>query len=97
LERAYVAPDGPDIRALLGVETGGMTHFEIRASETSVAVAHRTVGEIWYLINGRGEMWRKLKDEEDVVPVERGICTLVERTAQEPRHSVGLTKPVGYA
>src|SRR3954467_6542419 len=53
-----VAPDGSDVRILLGLAGGGMAHFELSAGGTSVAVVHRTVEEIWFFIGGRGEMWR---------------------------------------
>jgi mannose-6-phosphate isomerase-like protein (cupin superfamily) len=76
-ERDYIAPDGSDVRALLGLEGGGLAHFEIAPGETSVAIAHRIVSEIWYFLKGRGEMWRKLNDEEDTVPVEPGLSITI--------------------
>ena len=53
VERTSVAPDGLDVRALLGLEGGIMAHFELGAGETSIAVAHKTVEEIWYVLSGR--------------------------------------------
>jgi hypothetical protein len=41
-----VAPDGSDVRVLLGVAGGGMAHFELGPKQTSVAVVHRSVEEI---------------------------------------------------
>jgi hypothetical protein len=38
-----VAPDGSDVRVLLGVSGGGLAHFELAPGETSTAVRHRTV------------------------------------------------------
>src|SRR5439155_14585150 len=69
-----VAPDGSDVRVLLGLAGGGMAHFELAAGETSVAVAHRTVEEIWFFLGGRGEMWRRQGDREEVVSVGPGVC-----------------------
>src|SRR3972149_5939399 len=69
-----VAPDGSDVRVLLELSGGSLAHFEFPPGQTSTAVAHRTVEEIWYFVNGRGEMWRKLKDHEEVVPVDPGVC-----------------------
>ena len=40
------APDGSDVRILLGLQGGGMAHFELQPGQTSKAVAHRTVEEI---------------------------------------------------
>ena len=59
-QRDAVAPDGSDVRLLLGLRGGGLAHFELAPGETSVAVHHRTVEEIWYFVSGRGEMWRGL-------------------------------------
>ena len=36
-----------------------MAHFELPPGETSTAVAHRTVEEVWFFLGGRGEMWRR--------------------------------------
>ncbi len=73
-ERPAVAPDGADVRVLLGVAGGGMAEFELPAGEVSTAVAHRTVEEIWYVVRGRGEMWRRQGPREEVVRLELGVC-----------------------
>jgi mannose-6-phosphate isomerase-like protein (cupin superfamily) len=96
-----VAPDGSDVRVLLQLRGGSLAHFEFAPGQTSIAVAHRTVEEIWYFVNGRGEMWRKLKDQEEVVPVEPGVCiTLpvgahfqVRSLGSEPLAAIGVTMP----
>ena len=41
--RDAIAPDGSDVRILLGLNAGGMAHFELRSGRTSMAVRHRTV------------------------------------------------------
>jgi mannose-6-phosphate isomerase-like protein (cupin superfamily) len=75
--RDCVAADGSDVRILLGLSGGGMAHFELAPRMTSVAVAHRTVEEIWYILTGHGEMWRKQGDREEIVPLEPGICITI--------------------
>jgi mannose-6-phosphate isomerase-like protein (cupin superfamily) len=75
--RDDVAPDGSDVRLLLGLERGGMAHFEIGPNEVSTAVSHRTVEEIWYFVSGRGEMWRRQGDREEVVPVYPGVSLTI--------------------
>src|SRR5258706_12884513 len=45
-----VAPDGSDVRVLLGVAGGGLAEFELAAGAVSTAVTHRTVEEIWYVL-----------------------------------------------
>jgi mannose-6-phosphate isomerase-like protein (cupin superfamily) len=77
LEPTVVAPDGSDVRVLLGTGRGSMAHFELAAGKTSLAVTHRTVEEVWYIVAGRGEMWRKLGDVEEVVTLEPGISLTI--------------------
>jgi mannose-6-phosphate isomerase-like protein (cupin superfamily) len=72
-----VAPDGSDVRLLLGTAGATMAHFELGPDETSVAVVHRTVDEIWYFVRGRGEMWRKLGAREHVAAVCAGVCITI--------------------
>ena len=71
------APDGSLVRVLLGLAGGGMASFELEAGRTSLPVRHRTVEEIWYVLAGRGEMWRRIGDDESVVALEPGICLTI--------------------
>jgi mannose-6-phosphate isomerase-like protein (cupin superfamily) len=99
--RDDVAPDGSDVRILLGLELGGMAHFELGPSRTSSSVAHRTVQEIWYLLKGRGEMWRKQGEREEIVPLEPGTCISIpvgthfqfRSFGYEPLEAIGVTMP----
>ncbi len=101
VSRDDVAPDGADVRILLGLKGGGMAHFELPPGQTSTAVAHRTVEEIWFFLTGRGEMWRKQNGREDVVPVEPGVCLTIplgthfqfRSFGYEPLAAVGVTMP----
>ena len=99
--RDAVAPDGSDVRILLGLRGGGMAHFELAAGATSMAVAHRTVEEIWFFVAGRGEMWRKQEQREEIVPVERGVCVTIplgtrfqfRSLGPEPLAAIAVTMP----
>jgi mannose-6-phosphate isomerase-like protein (cupin superfamily) len=75
--RDAVAPDGADVRVLLAVAGGGLAHFELGPGETSSAVEHRTVEEIWYFLQGTGEMWRRSAEQEEVVGVSPGVCITI--------------------
>ena len=96
-----VAPDGSDVRILLALRGGSMAHFELAPGNTSKAVAHRTVEEIWFFLSGRGEMWRKLGEDERVVTVERGVCVTIplgthfqfRALGDEPLAAVAVTMP----
>jgi len=96
-----IAPDGSEVRILLSLERGSMAHFSLASGETSIAVAHRTIEEIWYFLSGQGEMWRKLGEREEVVPVAPGVCLTIPCGTQfqfrslgsEPLAAVGVTMP----
>ena len=71
------APDGTDVRTLLQLKGGSLAHFALAPGMTSLAVAHRTVEEIWYFLGGTGEMWRRSGEQELIVPVEAGVCLTI--------------------
>ena len=99
--RDTMAPDGSDVRILLRVRAGGMAHFELRSGRTSIAVTHRTVEEIWFVLSGRGEMWRKQNGRDEVVSIEAGTCLTIPLGTRfqfrafgpEPLAAVGVTMP----
>jgi mannose-6-phosphate isomerase-like protein (cupin superfamily) len=96
-----VAPDGSDVRVLLQVRGGGLAHFELAARQTSVAVRHRSVEEIWYFLRGTGEMWRATGGDEQVVAVSSGVCITIPLGAafqfrvigDEPLAAIAATIP----
>ena len=67
-----LAPDGSEIRLLSQTSRGSMVHCTLNPGQVSLAVAHRTVDEVWYFLEGTGQVWRKLGDEERVVDVAPG-------------------------
>lgn len=101
-ERADVlAPDGSEVRVLLGLRGGGMAHFRLAPGETSRAVMHRTVEEIWFVLSGRGEMWRAHGEGEEIVAVEAETCLTIPLGTRfqfrsfgpEPLAAVAVTMP----
>jgi len=74
IDPTATAPDGSDVRVLLSLGAGDMAHFQLAAGRVSVAVTHRTVEEIWFILSGRGQMWRKQADLEETVDLEPGHC-----------------------
>jgi len=101
LEPTVVAPDGSDVRVLLGLAAGGMAHFALAAGRTSSAIVHRSVEEIWFVVSGRGQMWRKQAGREETIALEPGVClTLPSGThfqfrasASEGVAAIGETMP----
>ncbi|WP_205964685.1 cupin domain-containing protein [Ramlibacter agri] len=76
-EPTVIAPDGSDVRVLLGLAGGGMACFSLGPGQVAHAVMHRTVEEIWYVVSGRGEMWRRQGEREEVVTLEAGVCATI--------------------
>jgi mannose-6-phosphate isomerase-like protein (cupin superfamily) len=72
-----VAPDGSDVRVLLRLGRGSMAHFELAAGRVSRAVAHRAVEEIWYVLAGQGQMWRRQDGRQQTVPLRPGTCVSI--------------------
>jgi mannose-6-phosphate isomerase-like protein (cupin superfamily) len=99
--RDVVAPDGSDVRILLGLKGGGMTHFQLGPGKISRAVTHRTVEEIWFFISGQGEMWRLHDGTASTVEVFPGVCITIplgthfqfKCTGQDPLEAIGVTMP----
>ncbi len=99
--RDDVAPDGSDVRILLGLSGGGMAHFKLGPNQTSKAVTHRTIEEIWFFLSGRGEMWRKQEGHEEIVSVGSCVCITIplgthfqfRSIGDEPLEAIGLTMP----
>jgi len=77
VERDSIAQDGSDVRVLLDLQGGGMAHFELPPGQTSTAITHKTVEEIWFFLSGRGQMWRRTDSHEEVVAVEAGVCLTI--------------------
>ena len=56
------APDGSEIRLLAdarhGASKSSMVEVTLPAGQVSRPVFHRTVEETWYILEGRGRVWR---------------------------------------
>ena len=99
--RDAVAPDGSDVRVLLSLAGGGMARFDLPPGQTSTAVTHCTVEEIWLFLSGRGEMWRRQGKREEITPVEAGVCITIplgthfqfRSLGTEPLTAVAVTMP----
>lgn len=95
------APDGSEVRVLLALEGGSMAHFQLAAGEVSKPVAHKMVDEVWFILGGRGEMWRRKGDQEEVTSIESGISLTLpcgthfqfRSLGEEPLTAIGATIP----
>lgn len=61
-DATYPAPDGSEIRLLVGAAeratVASLCQATLGAGETSRPVRHRQVEEIWYFLEGEGLVWR---------------------------------------
>jgi len=96
-----VAPDGTAVRLLAALSGGSFAHFELPAGAISHAVVHRTVEEIWWFVAGRGALWRRSGELEEVVAVGPGVCATIplgtkfqfRASAEAPLAFVAVTMP----
>ena len=95
------APDGSHVRELLSLPPGSAAHFELPPGAVSRAGRHRTVDEIWFILTGRGEMWRRDGSFEEVVALQPGLCLTIpvgvsfqfRTTGNSPLSAVAVTMP----
>ncbi|AMO24362.1 hypothetical protein GCM10027034_14040 [Ramlibacter solisilvae] len=73
-EPTVLAPDGSEVRVLLAASGGSMAHFTLPAGAVAKAVTHRTVDELWFVVSGAGEMWRRHGEQQDIVRLVPGLC-----------------------
>ena len=96
-----IAPDGSEVRILCRVSRGSLAHFTLPPQAVSKAVAHRTVEEVWYVISGRGCMWRKSGEHEEITDLRPGLSLTIPTGTHfqfrcegpEPLTIVGVTMP----
>ncbi len=74
LEPTVHAPDGSDVRVLLALRGGSMAYFHLAAGAVARGIVHRSVEELWFVLAGSGEMWRRQGQREEVVTLEPGVC-----------------------
>jgi len=71
------APDGSRVQVLLQLAGGSMATFTLQPGQVSAAATHRSVEELWYVVAGRGRMWRRDAAGEQIVALEPGLCLSV--------------------
>jgi len=96
------APDGSAVRPLGSIEgVGSFAHFQLDPGQVARPIAHATVHEIWFVVAGSGQMWRRQGDREETIDLRAGEClTIPLGTAfqfraggDEPLEVVAATMP----
>ena len=95
------APDGSAVRPLCQTSRGSLAHFRLEAGAVSLAVRHRSVEELWYVIGGTGQMWRAENGDEATVALEPGVALSIpagvtfqfRADGAGPLEAIGTTMP----
>lgn len=69
----HISPAGAEVRLLMNDHHGGMAHCTLKADIISKAVRHKTVSEFWYILSGKGAIWRKNGNQETMTPLQAGV------------------------
>jgi mannose-6-phosphate isomerase-like protein (cupin superfamily) len=96
-----IAPDGSEVRILANTKRGSMAEFLLPPGKTSIAVAHRTVEEVWFFTAGQGELWRKNDKAEEIVQIHPGLSISIpigthfqfRNDSTENLKAIGITMP----
>ena len=88
-EYDVVAPDTSEIRLLVGTTRGSLVHGTLPLGRVSLAIAHRTVEEVWYVTEGQGQVWRKQGIHETVVDVGPGTALSIPTGAHFQFRAIG--------
>ncbi len=76
-EVTVLAPDTSEIRVLLRNDHASMAHGTLPPGGMSLAIKHKTVHEIWYILGGEGELWRRTARQEEVVHLRAGVSVTI--------------------
>ncbi|MCJ2543304.1 cupin domain-containing protein [Thermostichus vulcanus] len=96
-----IAPDQSEIRFLVQVEGGSMVHCCLPVGAVSLAVTHRTVEEVWYVLSGQGELWRQQGEQQQIVTLQPGLSLSIplgthfqfRNTGRDPLQFIIVTMP----
>jgi|SRR5215218_6174053 len=100
-EVTVLAPDTSEIRVLLRNEHASVAHGTLPAGRVSLAIKHKTVHEIWYILGGEGELWRRTAHQDEVVHLRAGVSVTIPAGAdfqfrtisEEPLRFIMCTTP----
>jgi mannose-6-phosphate isomerase-like protein (cupin superfamily) len=66
------SPAGADVRLLAGGPSGNMMHGTVPPHQINRATVHATVNELWFVLDGHGEIWRDDGVTSEVTPLLPG-------------------------
>ncbi|MEV7927903.1 MULTISPECIES: cupin domain-containing protein [unclassified Kitasatospora] len=76
--QVVTAPDGAAVFPLLVLDgQGSLAVFELAPGQVSHAVSHATVQELWQVVEGAGELWRRQGGREETVRLVPGTAASI--------------------
>jgi mannose-6-phosphate isomerase-like protein (cupin superfamily) len=97
-----VAPDRSTVYLLAAIDEGGSAVFELGPGAVARPVRHPRVQEIWYVLSGRGRIWRQPGDGDGGITelvmgmslaIPRGTAFQFRCDGEEPLRVLGFTAP----
>jgi mannose-6-phosphate isomerase-like protein (cupin superfamily) len=73
----YLAPDSSEIRLLPSMKGCSLCQCTLPPQVVSRAVFHQAVEEIWYSLQGHGQLWRKYGNDEETVDLRPGASVTI--------------------
>lgn len=68
------SPAGAEIRYLMEGDAGNMIHSTVPPGQVNRETVHATVSELWYVLSGEGEIWRRDRGgEEQTTSLRAGV------------------------
>ena len=68
------SPAGAEIRYLMDSPYGNMIHSTVPPGQINRATVHATVSEFWYILEGKGEIWRDDGAQSGVTKLVPGVA-----------------------
>jgi mannose-6-phosphate isomerase-like protein (cupin superfamily) len=88
----HAAPDGTEIRELVALQAGDRWHSTLQAGTVSQPVRHKSVHELWYFLDGEGELWRRRESSEEIVKVRPGRAVSIPAGVSFQFRNTGVTR-----
>lgn len=67
------SPAGAEIRYLMEGAAGNMIHLTVPPGQVNRATVHATVSELWHVLSGEGQIWRRDATGEATTTLEAGV------------------------
>ena len=67
------SPAGAEIRFLIGSDAGGIIHSTVPPGQVNRATVHATVSELWHVLSGEGQLWRRDAGGEELTTLRTGV------------------------